>query len=1476
MKKRFWACFLSLSLVLTMMPTMAFATDETVDEPADTSEVCTVTDGCTLQTGHEGDCVVTEPEQKEPESMPCTLTQGCTLEADHEGECVTAESMTELPTAAINSTTENDGAGIKQSFLSGYCGGDTTANSNSYPYGEDKTQYVYDNLTWQLTENGSNTYTLSITGNGVMANWAYIEGGIRNAVISSPWSEYSNRITEIDLNGNIQLGDRAFQGLSALTAFDFPEGITKIPTYAFADCVSLENITIPDTVTEIGTAAFRACDAFTSISIPESVTTYGEHLFYSCHNLQDVHLPSNLENLPGYMFRDCVALEEITFPDGLTSIGIGAFEGCTSLKYLELSSGLKSIDASAFKNCTNLEDVDLSNTQLEEIPENLFQGISGLKSVKLPDTVKKIGNHAFADTGITQLMLPPQVDWIYGYALDGCSNIIAVTMATEPFEEYEDTTGGVGGEYWQRIGSQLFLDIAENSIVYLVGDKIPLAFTGTYYNNRIDGTKTSLALTNGGTFAEDTVFESGKLTKPTKVGYLFAGWYTTNDFQEESKVADDTAEPGQIYYAKWEIDTDTTWYGDGTAQTYYISTAAQLAGLAKLVNDGNNFEGKTIELSADIDLNNIDWKPIGTSDKPFKGEFDGNSHSISNFVISDSAATYQGLFGYCESAKIYNFSITDVDIVCDYRGGIVAGVASGSTFDNIKIYDSTIDGQGHIGGLIGRVQTMSTGDSTVIITNCDMQNVSVRAMSVADSWNDTVDNNDSSNKVDSVTPFSTRCGGITSITVNAPLVISGCDLENVTVKSWGCAGGLVGMAYGSSSIVSIEKSSFSGTVDSKSGGATAGLATGSNNAEIKVDDCRVEATLDGNEVDQPQEYCEYPFISTGVVKNSTADVIFTRTATIFPSSDSTTMYNSAEDCTVNAKFAADIAEQCFLGYTVYPQSTTFKNCTVAVELTNSDTDVTLSAYRRVNNDTNKDKNTTYVGCTLLIRAGDTSPASVETGVGGTSPLYVDFDFPVTITPSKNQSSIDANTIAVLDGGIFAEDTEFTANTLATPIKDSYIFEGWYTMDGTDGEWGELAETISEGKTYYAKWTPSTYKVTEDLDFGEVVYGSTASQVIEVSGSDVAGALKVADNDIFETVVNENNTITVTPRSNLSVGEYEETLYVTTPDNATFFVPVTLEVVRAGSELAIWANGAENLSLSGGGNVTLTIKGDLDADEVTVTCDNENIEVTENADDTYTVTLPNETAEYTFTATYEGDHNHEAAQDTCTVSVTRHTGGGGASHPEASDDSSSNRNDRDDDDTENIDEEDVPLTEGKVADFDDVPADAWFAEAVQYVYEHDLMTGVSENLFAPNAQMNRAMVAQILFNVEKPADTEAPVAFRDVAADQWYAKAVNWAVWQGYMSGYGAGSFGPNDALTREQLVTVLWRYSGSPVMGDSSMLNTFSDAAMTSDYAQQAMTWAYAQGVISGNADGTLNPQGTATRAEVATILMRFYENMAE
>ena len=484
-----------------------------------------------------------------------------------------------------------------------------------------------------------------------------------------------------------------------------------------------------------------------------------------------------------------------------------------------------------------------------------------------------------------------------------------------------------------------------------------------------------------------------------------------------------------------------------------------------------------------------------------------------------------------------------------------------------------------------------------------------------------------------------------------------------------------------------------------------------------------------------------------------------------------------------------------------------------------------------------------------------------------------------VTLNDNYSDI-SQTLYVHEGqNIILPEDPFT--------RTGYKFMGWNTEpDGTGDPFtngAELDNTLfSDGLTLYAQWekcvhASENYKYTAEentltqiCEDCNTALGSIAifapSDDLCYDGQMKNALVKTASwkGDVPSIVYTQDD-VEVMP---INAGDYTASI---TMEEAVASVDFTIK--KAKINLAITPSSAE---ISGGGKVILSIVGVPDEGEVSVTCNNENIEVTENADDTYTVTLPNETAKYIFTAIYDGDQNHEMARATCTVSVTRHTGGGGASHPEAGDNSSSDRNDRDDDDTENIDEEDIPLTEGKVADFDDVPADAWFAEAVQYVYEHDLMTGVSENLFAPNAQMNRAMVAQILFNVEKPADTEAPAAFRDVAADQWYAKAVNWAVWQGYMSGYGAGSFGPNDALTREQLVTVLWRYSGSPVMGDSSMLNTFSDAAMTSDYAQQAMTWAYAQGVISGNADGTLNPQGTATRAEVATILMRFYENMAE
>ena len=144
-------------------------------------------------------------------------------------------------------------------------------------------------------------------------------------------------------------------------------------------------------------------------------------------------------------------------------------------------------------------------------------------------------------------------------------------------------------------------------------------------------------------------------------------------------------------------------------------------------------------------------------------------------------------------------------------------------------------------------------------------------------------------------------------------------------------------------------------------------------------------------------------------------------------------------------------------------------------------------------------------------------------------------------------------------------------------------------------------------------------------------------------------------------------------------------------------------------------------------------------------------------------------------------------------------------------------------------------------------------------------------------MTRAMLAQVLYNLEgKPAATGAP--FQDVAPGQWYANAVAWAAENGIVSGYGNGRFGPNDPITREQLATILHRYASKKGYDTSASasLSGFSDSASVSGYAQEALSWAVGAKLVSGMGNNALNPAGTATRAQVATILMRFCENFKQ
>ena len=183
-----------------------------------------------------------------------------------------------------------------------------------------------------------------------------------------------------------------------------------------------------------------------------------------------------------------------------------------------------------------------------------------------------------------------------------------------------------------------------------------------------------------------------------------------------------------------------------------------------------------------------------------------------------------------------------------------------------------------------------------------------------------------------------------------------------------------------------------------------------------------------------------------------------------------------------------------------------------------------------------------------------------------------------------------------------------------------------------------------------------------------------------------------------------------------------------------------------------------------------------------------------------------------------------------------------------------------------------------ANFTDVAADAWYADAVQYVYENGLMSGTSETTFSPDLTTTRGMIVTILYRMENEPTVTSTTAFTDVASDQYYANAVAWAAQNGIVSGTTATTFAPNAAITREQMAAILYRYAqfkGYDVSVKAD-LSVYTDAASVGAYATDAMAWANGAQLITGTSATTLTPAGQATRAQVATILMRFCENIAK
>ena len=233
------------------------------------------------------------------------------------------------------------------------------------------------------------------------------------------------------------IGESAFYNCRSLTNLTIPEGVTSIGSLAFYNCSSLTSITIPEGVTSIGNWAFKDCSSLTSITIPNSVIRIGDHAFEGCESLTNLTIPEGVTGIGEMAFYDCRSLTSITIPDSVISIGWRAFQGCSSLTSLIVPEGVTSIGANAFLGCRSLTNIvapdRFTNVIIRDgvtaIKEKMFLGNNILTSIKIPASVRSIGNEAFSGCNrLTDINIPEGVTSIGESAFEDCESLTNLTI----------------------------------------------------------------------------------------------------------------------------------------------------------------------------------------------------------------------------------------------------------------------------------------------------------------------------------------------------------------------------------------------------------------------------------------------------------------------------------------------------------------------------------------------------------------------------------------------------------------------------------------------------------------------------------------------------------------------------------------------------------------------------------------------------------------------------------------------------------------------------------------------------------------------------------------------------------------------------------------------------------------------------------------------------------------------------------------
>ena len=515
---------------------------------------------------------------------------------------------------------------------------------------------------------------------------------------------------------------------------------------------------------------------------------------------------------------------------------------------------------------------------------------------------------------------------------------------------------------------------------------------------------------------------------------------------------------------------------------------------------------------------------------------------------------------------------------------------------------------------------------------------------------------------------------------------------------------------------------------------------------------------------------------------------------------------------------------------------------------------------------------------------------------------------VTITKADGTASVS------MDDWAYGEEAKKPVPTSATNDTDNvtYLYK---VKDAADSTYSDAVPTAAGSYTVKATF-PETVNynavtATDDFTITKATYNMTGVKFEDASYTYDGNEKTLTISGTLPTgvaVAYENNKLTnagsVTAKAKFTIADSNN--YCAIKD-----MTATLTITKAKPTVSI---SAKPDSLRGGGKVTLTVTGVPEEGNVIVTCDN-GITV-DNANGTYSAVLPNRTVNYTFTLNYTDTENgnYSDATETCTVSVTRRSSSAANPGNRISVPSTLNGTvtvnpstaskgetvtittkssegyeigsievlDKNGDSLKLKDlgngKYSFVMPDGKVSveaefvktaatSFADVPANAYFADAVKWAVDKGITNGLSDTMFGPYESCTRAQIVTFLWRAAGSPEPKTAVSFADVPAGSYYAKAVAWAIENGITNGMTETTFAPDATCTRGQSVTFLYR----ALKGTASGSTNFTDVQSDAFYAD-AINWAVANNVTNGTSNTTFSPNADCTRAEIVTFLYRAYQ----